>query len=93
MILYVLVNKYLHNHKMSRLYDFTSYFLEHKTLESLCSGNLSKKKHLDLSKCLISLPKNGGLDWNRTSDTRIFNTRGAQMPSVYAGCRSFSCYV
>jgi hypothetical protein len=35
----------------------------------------------------------GGLDWNRTSDTRIFNCNVRQKPSIYAGCKRISCYV
>jgi len=36
---------------------------------------------------------NGGLDWNRTSDTRIFNCNTRQKPSIYAGCKRKACYV
>jgi hypothetical protein len=35
----------------------------------------------------------GGLDWNRTSDTRIFNCSTRQTASIYAGCKRKSCYV
>jgi hypothetical protein len=35
----------------------------------------------------------GGLGQNRTADTRIFNTCGAQIISVYAGYSAIACYV
>ncbi len=35
----------------------------------------------------------GGLDWNRTSGTRIFNTRVRQKASIYAGYKRLTCNV
>jgi len=35
----------------------------------------------------------GGLEWNRTTDTRIFNTRGAQIINVYGAYSRVSCHV
>ena len=35
----------------------------------------------------------GGLGQNRTADTRIFNTRGAQIVNIYAAYKRFSCNV
>ena len=37
--------------------------------------------------------KYGGLDWNRTSDTRIFKARGAQKLNVYGRCSLIACHV
>ena len=37
--------------------------------------------------------KFGGLDWNRTSDTRIFKARGAQKLNVYGRYSVIACHV
>ena len=36
---------------------------------------------------------NGGLDWNRTSDTRIFNCSTRRKLSIYGGYKRIACYV